>query len=446
MTKNMTTQARTKKSTKIAKSTKQTTKNPTPKSSTKNTCQNACKKVCKNQIFLPYSTQSIDKRDIKRVKLALKSPLLTQGELCEEFERKIAQYVGTKYALCFNSATSALYCAYRALFKQGELVITTPNSFVATANMLLACGAEPIFADILPNGNISVESIKSILENKAGKNTPQNQRKINNGTQCKINPKNQRKISGIISVDFAGNSVDTKTIKSLAKAYNLAFVSDSSHAFGGEVNGRKIGSFADVSIFSFHAIKPITTAEGGAITTNDKKIYEIAKSLRSHGLSKILLWDSEVQDFGFNFRLNELQAALGLSQLEKIDEFLAKREKIAKIYDEAFCENPYFTPTHAQILPNHKTTNHLYPILLKSKFVPKKEAIFRELQARGLGVQVHYKPIFDYAVYKNCVRDNGSNAKKWYDAEISLPLHQAMSKKEVKYCIKHTLESFKSVF
>ena len=383
------------------------------------------KNTHKKQIFLPYSTQLIDKNDIKSVKLALKSPLLTQGKLCETFEQKIAQYIGVRYALCFNSATSALYCAYRALFKQGELVITTPNSFVATANMLLACGAEPIFADILPNGNISVESIKSILEHK------------------QITKNNQSKISGIVSVDFAGNSVEAKSIKAIAKAHNLAFVSDSSHAFGGELDGHKIGSFADVSIFSFHAIKPITTAEGGAITTNDKRIYEIAKSLRSHGLSKKSLWDSEVQDFGFNFRLNEIQAALGLSQLEKIDEFLDKREKIAKIYDEAFYENPYFTPTHAQILPNHKTTNHLYPILLKPKFLPQKEVIFRGLQARGLGVQVHYKPIFDYALFKGCVRNNGGNARKWYDAEISLPLHQAMSKKDINYCIKNTLEVFK---
>lgn len=406
----------------------------------------------KSNIFLPYSTQLIDKRDIKRVKSALKSPLLTQGELCEEFEKKIAKYIGAKYALCFNSATSALYCAYRCVFKQGQSVITTPNSFVATANMLLACGCKPIFADILDDGNISVESIKSLLAKKIT-NTADNNSKAQN-------------IAGIVSVDFAGKSVEAKSIKSLAKAHNLAFVSDSSHAFGGELDGIKIGTFADVSIFSFHAIKPITTAEGGAIITNDKYIYERAKLLRSHGLSKISLWDSEVQDFGFNFRLNELQAALGLSQLEKIDEFLAKREKIAKIYDEAFCENPkfakkYFTPTHAQNPPNIKSTNHLYPILLSNKLIPHKEAIFMALQARGLGVQVHYKPIFDYELFRDCTLDRqtkrhqaksqaGHNtkhkAKWWYEAEISIPLHQAMSKKDIKYCIKSVLEVFRNAY
>lgn len=401
----------------------------------------------KSNIFLPYSTQLIDKRDIKRVKSALKSPLLTQGELCEEFEKKIAKYIGAKYALCFNSATSALYCAYRCAFKQGQSVITTPNSFVATANMLLACGCKPIFADILDDGNISVESIKSLLATKIT-NTAGNNAKAQN-------------IAGIVSVDFAGKSVEAKSIKSLAKAHNLAFVSDSSHAFGGELDGSKIGTFADMSIFSFHAIKPITTAEGGAIITNDKSIYERAKLLRSHGLSKISLWDSEVQDFGFNFRLNELQAALGLSQLEKIDEFLAKREKIAKIYDEAFCENPkfakeYFTPTHAQNPPNIKSTNHLYPILLSNKLIPHKEAIFRALQARGLGVQVHYKPIFDYELFRDCALDRQAKnqaghkarhkAKWWYEAEISIPLHQAMSKKDIKYCIKSVLEVFRNAY
>lgn len=406
----------------------------------------------KSNIFLPYSTQLIDKRDIKRVKSALKSPLLTQGELCEEFEKKIAKYIGAKYALCFNSATSALYCAYRCAFKQGQSVITTPNSFVATANMLLACGCKPVFADILDDGNISVESIKSLLTTKI-KNTTDNNSKAQN-------------IAGIVSVDFAGKSVEAKSIKSLAKAHNLAFVSDSSHAFGGELDGRKIGTFADVSIFSFHAIKPITTAEGGAIITNDKSIYERAKLLRSHGLGKISLWDSEVQDFGFNFRLNELQAALGLSQLEKIDEFLAKREKIAKIYDEAFCENPkfakeYFTPTHAQNPPNIKSTNHLYPILLSNKLIPHKEAIFRALQARGLGVQVHYKPIFDYELFRDCTLDRQAErhqaksqarhksrhkARWWYEAEISIPLHQAMSKKDIKYCIKSVLEVFRNAY
>lgn len=378
---------------------------------------------------IPYSTQSINSHDIKLVQSALKSPLLTQGKLCLEFEEKIAQYVGTKYAICFNSATSALYCAYAALFRQGQSVITTPNTFVATANMLLALGCKPIFADILPNGNIDPKSINAILESN----------------KAKSNGNISSEISGIVSVDFAGNSVEVDLIKSIAKKHNLKFASDSSHAFGGEIQGRKIGSFADVSIFSFHAIKPITTAEGGAITTNDKQIYEKAKILRSHGLSKLSLWDGEVQDFGFNFRLNELQAALGLSQLKRIDEFLAKREKIARIYDEAFYQNPYFVPTHAQIPANHKSTNHIYPILLKDKFLPKKEVIFKKLHNRGLGVQVHYKPIFDYALYRDCMRESGTKAQQWYNAEISIPLHQGMSKKEVKYCIKNILEVFATV-
>ena len=374
---------------------------------------------------IPYSTQFIDEYDLQNVIEALKAPMLTQGDKNEIFEYMLAEYLGVKYVLTFNSATSALYAAYNACFEKGSRVITTPISFVARANMLLACGCEPVFVDIGYDGNINPESIQAMLE-KASRNT-------------------STSIQGIVSVDFGGNSVDITAISALVKQYGLKFISDSSHAFGGNVNGQKIGSFADASIFSFHAIKPITTAEGGAISTNNKEIYEKAKLIRSHGLVKQGLWESEVTEIGFNFRLNEMQAALGMSQLNKIDMFLHRRENIARIYDKFFANNPYFTPIHPMIPPSHKSTNHLYPILLNQEFVPHKEKIFHLLLARDLGVQVHYKPIFNYKIFAPCEKDSGSNAIHWYEAEISLPCHQAMSDKEVAYCIQTTLKTFEEV-
>lgn len=378
--------------------------------------------------IIPYSTQLIDEQDIAAVAQALRSALLTQGELVERFEQELAEFLGVRYVVCFNSATSALYAAYRACFSQGALVITTPISFVATANMLLACGCEPIFADIGFDGNISPESIARAIE--------------------KVDSSDRERLQGIVSVDFAGKSADTESIRAIAKEHNLRFIADSSHAFGGSVNGRKIGGLADVSIFSFHAIKPITTAEGGAISTNDKTIYEQAKLVRSHGLVKKQLWDTQVAQMGFNFRLNELQAALGLSQLHKIEQFLARREEIARIYDKAFVGNPYFTPTHPAIPANHTSTNHLYPILLHKELYCVKEEIFAMLWEKGLGVQVHYKPIFLYELYANAKglhkdssgRDSRTNALDWYYAELSLPCHQAMSEAQVQYCIKQILE------
>ena len=377
---------------------------------------------------IPYSTQLIDEEDIACVAQALRAPLLTQGQAVEEFEKALAEYLGVRYVVCFNSATSALYAAYRACFSQNALVITTPISFVATANMLLACGCEPIFADIGFDGNISPESIARAIE--------------------KVDSSDRERLQGIVSVDFAGKSADTESIRAIAKEHNLRFIADSSHAFGGSVNGRKIGGLADVSIFSFHAIKPITTAEGGAISTNDKTIYEQAKLVRSHGLVKKQLWDTQVAQMGFNFRLNELQAALGLSQLHKIEQFLARREEIARIYDRAFVGNPYFTPTHPAIPANHTSTNHLYPILLHKELYCVKEEIFAMLWEKGLGVQVHYKPIFLYELYANAKglhkdssgRDSRTNALDWYYAELSLPCHQAMSEAQVQYCIKQILE------
>lgn len=349
----------------------------------------------------PYSTQFIQDDDIASVINALQSPTLTQGEQTELFERELAEYLGVKYVLVFNSATSALYCSYKAHALKDSEVITTPISFVATCNMLLENGAKPIFCDIKSDGNINENKISSLI-------TPRTR--------------------AIVSVDYAGKSVEVDTLRQIAHKHNLAFISDSSHSFGGEYKGEKIGTLADSTIFSFHALKPITTAEGGALATNDEEIYNQAKLIRSHGVVKKTLWNTEVQSSGFNFRLSDIASALGRSQLKKIDTFIAQREKIAQFYDEVFEGNPYFDTLS---IPSYiKSTRHLYPILLSQSLWCSKEDIFTELQNAGLGVQVHYKPIHLYSLYSP--HTPLYNAENFYKAELSIPCHQKMSLEDVK--------------
>lgn len=361
----------------------------------------------------PYSTQSIDSEDIQAVAEALQSDHLTQGEQVENFEKELSSYLGVKYVLVCNSATSALYCAYRALELANHEVITSPISFVATSNMLLEVGAKPIFCDIKPDGNINETKISSLI-------TPQTK--------------------AIVSVDYGGKSVEVHEIQKLAKSHGLAFISDSSHSFGGEYDRQKIGSFADATIFSFHALKPLTTAEGGAIATNDESLYQKAKLIRSHGVMKKALWDSDVEQSGFNFRLSDIASALGRSQLKKIDRFIAQREKNARIYDDLFARNPYFDTLP---VPSHtKSSRHLYPIFLKQNFWHAKKLIFTELLARGLGVQVHYKPIHLFSLYKPLQIAPLTHAERFYNAELSIPCHQKMNENHTIQTARIILETF----
>lgn len=364
----------------------------------------------------PYSTQCIDEEDIQAVIHALQSPNLTQGEQTELFEKEIAQYVGAKYALVFNSATSALFCAYRACKLANSEVITSPLSFVATSNMLLENNAKPIFCDIKSNGNINENKIAEFI-------TPQTK--------------------AIVSIDYAGASVEVEEIQKIAKSHNLLFISDSSHSFGGEYKGKKIGSLADITIFSFHALKPITTGEGGAITTDDEELYERIKLIRSHGVVKKSFWNSEVSQSGFNFRLSDIGSSLGRSQLKKLDSFIAKREEIVKFYSNAFKDNPYFDTL--PIPPHIKSSHHLYPIFFKQNLWCAKEGIFASLQKRGLGVQVHYKPIHLYKLYQPFNTSPLYQAERFYNAQLSIPCHQKMSlvdAQEVAEVLLQTLSSF----
>lgn len=397
--------------------------------------------------MIPYSTQYIDDDDIRAVVSALKGDLITQGSKVDEFERKIAAVVGAKYAVSFNSATSALNVAYKIIkcdlanrgaihakngSKNGEIhadshdsqgkieFLTTPLTFCATANMMIENGIAPRFCDIDALGNIDTNKLQ-------------------------ISPNTR----AIVSVDYAGNSVEAEKIAQICKENNLYFISDSSHSFGGALNGRKIGTFADMSIFSFHAVKPITTIEGGAITTNNERFYQMATLLRSHCIEKTELWDSEIVSqgtannafIGHNFRLSDVAASLGISQLNKLESFLDSRTKIARIYDGAFKGESKFRTL--QIPQNIKPTYHLYPILLDSALFKHKKAIFRALLEANLGVQVHYKPLYKFAPYKN--HAPLPNTEDFYNAEISIPCHQKMSENDAD-CVISTLQNVLSKF
>ena len=351
--------------------------------------------------MIPYSKQSVNGEDLEALKEALFSSHLTQGQRVSEFESLVAARAGAPHALALNSATSALYCTYAALgIGQNDEVITTPISFVATTNMLLALGAKPVFCDILPNGNIDPSKIEPLI-------TP--------------------RTKAIVSVDYAGQSVDVDSIAHIAKKHGLLWISDSSHAFGAHVGDSPVGSFADATIFSFHAIKPITTAEGGAVVFKDAEAHQKAQLLHSHGVQKKALWNSEVEFLGFNFRLNELGAALGISQYRWLDSFIAKRDKIARLYDSLFADSPYCTTLVREA--HLTTTHHLYPVFLARSLWCSKEELFVQLHEKGIGVQVHYKPINSYALYG---ADSSATpvANDFYLSELSLPCHQEMSEEQ----------------
>ena len=366
--------------------------------------------------MLSYSTQLIEQDDIDVVIEVLQSPYLAQGPKVAQFEKDLCEYVGVKYAVAFNSATSALYGAYSVCdITQGDEIITTPLSFVATSNMFVTLGATPIWCDIKEDGNIDEKQIKSLITSRT---------------------------KAIVVVDFAGKPVAIKQINAIAKEHNLLVIDDASHALGSSVDDKKIGSFADISIFSFHAIKPITTSEGGAVLTNNKTFADALRLFRSHGMEKKELWNSDMLSMGYNLRMTEVAGALGSSQLKKLDKFIAKRNKIAEYFEQRFQNRELFQTQ--KIEKGTITSRHLYPILLNPQLHPHKESIFQELQKRGLGVQVHYKPIYANSFYKEKFGEFSLPvAENFYNSEISIPCNQTMSMEDAKYVANVLLDILK---
>ncbi|WP_367747313.1 UDP-4-amino-4,6-dideoxy-N-acetyl-beta-L-altrosamine transaminase [Helicobacter pylori] len=367
-----------------------------------------------------YSEPCLDEEDKKAVLEVLNSKQLTQGKRSLLFEEALCEFLGVKHALVFNSATSALLTLYRNFSDFSadcNEIITTPISFVATANMLLESGYKPVFAEVKNDGNIDELALEKLIT---------------------------KKTKAIVSVDYAGKSVEIESIQELCKKHSLSFLSDSSHALGSEYQNKKVGGFALASVFSFHAIKPITTAEGGAVVTNNSELYEKMKLFRSHGMLKKDFFEGEVKSIGHNFRLNEIQSALGLSQLKKAPFLMQKREEIALVYDRIFKDNPYFTPLHP--LLKDKSSNHLYPILMDQKFFTCKKLILENLHKRGILAQVHYKPIYQYQLYQQLFNTAPlKSAQDFYNAEISLPCHANLNLESVQNIAHGVLKTFEDL-
>ena len=382
-------------------------------------------------VDIPYGRQWIEEDDIESVIEVLKSPCITQGPKVKEFEEKLAETCGARYAVVFNSGTSALHASYFAVgLSERDEFITSPITFAATSNAGLYLGARPVFCDVEEDtGNINVR----ILEER-----------ITNRTKL------------VVPVHYAGHSCDMEKIKEIADKYGLFVIEDACHALDARYKNSKIGSckYSDATVFSFHPVKHITTGEGGAVLTNREDIYEKLLMFRSHGITKDErkfinkkdgYWYYEMQILGFNYRMTDVQAALGISQLKKLDKFVKRRRRFAEIYNRVFEDNPYFDIPAEKDYAYH--SYHLYPIRLKDNYKNKRREIFQLLRKKRIGVQVHYIPVYWHPYYQQMGYRKGEcpTAEEFYKKEITLPLYPAMTREDVEYVIKAVFEVFKEV-
>ncbi len=382
--------------------------------------------------FIPYGRQSVSEEDIQAVVEVLRSDWLTQGPAVEQFERAVAEYCGAKYAVAVANGTAALHLAALAAgFGAGDEVITSPITFVASANCIVYAGATPVFAD------------------------------IDAQTYCidplQIKSKVTHQTKGLIPVHFTGQPCDMAAIKAIAEEHRLVVIEDAAHAIGAsyEADGQtyQVGCCAhsDMTIFSFHPVKHMTTGEGGMITTNNPELYEKLCLLRTHGITKDPdkltrndgPWYYEQQQLGFNYRITDLQCALGLSQLKRLDSFVERRRQIAELYNKAFASSDEL------IVPAQKSTAHsswhLYMLRLRSL---NRKRVFETLREAGLGVNVHYIPVHLQPYYQQTFgfrEGDFPKAEACYQGAITLPLYAAMSDEDVETVIKTVLASVNKV-
>jgi len=371
--------------------------------------------------FIPYGRQWIDDKDIEAVTETLKSDYLTTGPKIQEFEDEFADYVDAKYAVAIANGTAALHAAtYAAGIKEGDEVITTPLTFAATANSVLYQDAIPVFADVNPKTyNIDPESIKEKITEKT---------------------------KAIIPVHYTGQPCEMDEIKEIAAENDLIIIEDGAHAVGATYKKQKIGSIGDMTTFSFHPVKNMTTGEGGMITTDSKKLYDKLMKFRTHGITKDESeyinksdgsWYHEQQELGYNYRITDIQAALGITQLEKLDKFLDRRREIVNRYNQKFKE------IDGLIIPEQlKKTNsawHIYVLQLElDKLTGDRKEIFEALREKNLGVNVHYIPVYFHPYYQSLGYEKGicPNAEKLYKRIITIPLYPKMTDQQVDEVIK----------
>ena len=396
-------------------------------------------------MYIPYGRQSIDDADIEAVVQVLKSDYLTTGPAVAAFEKKVADYVGAKYAVAVSNGTAALHVACLAAgIGEGDEVITTPITFAASANCVLYCGGTPVFADIDPDTyNISPEELES-----------------------KITPQTK----AIIPVHYTGQPCDMDTILEIARKHDLLVIEDGAHALGASYKGKKIGSIADMTCFSFHPVKPVTTGEGGMIVTDNEELYRKLVLYRSHGITRdndmMQQYEDQLQqssdqvlqeaadmlrgdvmdpggwyyqqlELGYNYRITDISCALGASQMDKLDHFLERRRQIAKKYDEAFADIPQIkTPWQQE---GCQSGWHLYMIQTMER---SRREVFDGLRQAGIGVNVHYIPVYRHPYYQR----NGYagvhclNAEAFYERAVSLPIFPGLTGSQQDYVIEHVIK------
>ena len=374
------------------------------------------KPVREDKIY--YGRQWISEKDIEAVREVLEGPFITCGPRVKEAEERLASYTGAKHAVVVNSGTSALHCACIAAgIKEGDEVITTPITFAASANCVLYCGAKPVFADINPETyNIDPASIRAHITDRT---------------------------KAVIAVDFTGQVVQADEIRAICDEFGLVFIEDAAHSIGSSYNGKMVGNIADMTCFSFHPVKTVTAGEGGAILTNNDEYYKKLVLAHTHGITHDEdemegaphegPWYYEQISLGYNYRMTDFQAALLMSQLDRIDEFVARRKKIVAAYDEAFKDVPGIIVQ--KNIPESDTSRHLYIIRLDlDKLTCTRREFFDAMSAENVQCQVHYVPVYWFPHYRHLGYEKGlcPNAEEVYKGIMSIPLYPAMTDKDIE--------------